>query len=335
MARLNQPADFSHATPAVSKVADVIAGSEAMSSPVLRPLSFEASLQSHGADQLPPSPLRRSSGQSPFSPADCRTLERLLRSTSVSSPPETPSPLEQSKHGAQLLQDTSSSPTVLSDRTEEAESYQSFGGETTDTGYEDEDDSMELSEGTECAMASDTLAVRNDPTLPYDSKYDRRLQESVSTHDEKERQRYSGQQTSIPKQPKSRRRGKSDIKANASTEGDAIRNGTNLPGERVATSRHSHMIYQDGDQISESADVVRSLRSLRPSLEKTLNGECAEEERTVHQQMPGFTVDGTREVHQTDSDEFKAVKEDSPAVMMRAQRRKVCQAHTRPASRRY
>jgi|SRR5690242_3847554 len=202
MARLNQPADFSHATPAVSQVADVIAGSDAMSSPVLRPLSFEASLQSHGADQLPPSPLRRSSGQSPFSPADCRTLERLLRSTSVSSPPETPSPLEQGKHGAQLLQDTPSSPTGLSDRTDEAESYQSFGGEMTDTGYEDEDDSMELSEGTECAN-------------------------------------------------------------------------------------------------------------------------------------PVAVLDGTREVDQTGPNEFQADKEDSAAVMMRAQHRKVCQAHTRPASRRY
>lgn len=330
MARLNQTADSAHATPVASRATDTIARSEAMSSPATRPLTFDASLQSHGTDNLPRSPLRRSSGRSSFSPADCRTLEKILRSASVSSSPLTPSPLDQRE---QQFPDYPSSAIVPKSYTPDDDSYRFVGGEATDTGYEDEDDSMELSEGMEGATASDTLAVLNDPTSPSVSKSDRRLQDSVSTHDEKDRLRYTGRQSSVTKQPRTKRRKKSD-KASAVPEGNTIEDITNLPEKRASTSRLSHLMNDDSDRHSESNGEAKPLNSLRLSLDKVVDKERVEQDPAELQEKPNSTVvrsltvqDGTEEADKLDFDGFDADKEDTTVVLTRVQRRKVCQAY--------
>ncbi|KAJ4992021.1 hypothetical protein SVAN01_02342 [Stagonosporopsis vannaccii] len=320
MARLNQSADFSHATPITSQATD------AMSSPAPRSLAFEASLQSHGADNLPHSPLRRSSGCASFSPADCPTLGRLLCNTNVSSPPQTLSSFEQ---GEPLLSDSPCSDSFSSDRTKEAVSYYVAGVETTDAGYEDEDDSTELSDSTEVATASAKLALLHDPISPSISKSDCRLQESVSIHEEKDRRRYNGRQSSISKSSKVERCEKSNTKANADTGGNTLEEVSNSPGKRDAAPRRLHVIHDDFDCQPESVDVVKPLGSLHLSLDEVRMRLRVEQERAGLQDTSNITalrslmvLGGTEEVNQFGFDEFDADKEDTTTVMMRAQRRK-------------
>ena len=64
---------------------------------------------------------------------------------------------------------------------EDAATY-AGGGEVTDTGYKADDDTLELSEAH--------LASVSDFDSPSVSKAERRLQDSASIHDERDRQRY-------------------------------------------------------------------------------------------------------------------------------------------------
>ncbi|KAF3001260.1 hypothetical protein E8E13_003604 [Curvularia kusanoi] len=206
MARLNRPRDSPHVIPAADrKSSPDVNTSTVMDSPILQPVSLDASLQSHGNYNLPSSPASRDS----VSPADCRTLEKILRAVSTSSAPQTPSPsglIEQ-----QLLDDGDGGVTFHSFTENEAAhaaqaAHRALGGEVTDAGYKDDDDSMELTEGLDSLTARSTSISDLDLVSTCVSKSERRLLDSVSMHAEKDRQRYVSRRSWTEQYPKTKYR---------------------------------------------------------------------------------------------------------------------------------
>lgn len=220
------------------------------SPPPLRPLSLDTGLQSHGNDNLPESPLRRGSSGPSLSPADCRTLKKVLRN--VASPPATPSPLEQSD---QLFPDGSCAGTTFT--SDQGDGYHLVGGEATDTGYEDEDNSMELSDGGETGT-DQVITSLGEPASPFVSKSERRLQESVSLHDEKEKMRYSsGQRSSTTKPTKTKRTQKGRTRSRDVEAGGKVEDVMNLPGKCVPPAHSLNIRHPNSDRSAMPADIEK------------------------------------------------------------------------------
>lgn len=321
MARLSRPADSSHITPVTGRKVDVITDTNTvMSSPTLCPLPLEASLQSHGTDNSPHSPTCRAS----LSLAERRTLEKILDDVSNSSTPKTPNPLvptEQTPprsaqysdaHGKSTLDDTG---------------FHAVRGEATDTGYEDEDDSMELSEGIENLTAR--LADLVSPSI---SKSERRLQDSVSMHDEKDRMRYTGRRSSVAKHSKTGRT-EQQRKTNDDLHGDTIEDVMNLTGKRILLTQSSKWGGGHADRQSMSENDKRT----RLGVEKKLKEELAKPKSTEHDDEAGIAIpcEGVTQVEaddieDSDLDGFDADKEDTILEAVRGWRRSVGKA--RPCS---
>lgn len=330
MARLNQPPDPSYATPANNRTSDAVtnSGLDMSSSAPLRLLSLETGLQSHGNDNLSASPQRRGSGRPSLSPADCRTLEKILHD--VVSPPATPSPLEQSD---KLFLDGGCASTAGA--VDGGDGYHFVGGEATGTGYEDEDDGMELSEGGEVDTAKKTVTSLGDPASPSVSKSDRRLQESVSVHDEKEKLRYSGgRRSSTTKRAKAKRQEQKRITPLEATGGDTIEDVMNIPGKRAAPARPLDLGRRDSDH--QVPDDINQLNRMRLSMEKVLEQERAEQEHAEGEGEPGVFIttslspqNKTEDLDESERDCFDADNKETQSRfslgITRVPHRKVCE----------
>ncbi|KAJ8107604.1 hypothetical protein OPT61_g8750 [Boeremia exigua] len=305
-------ADPPRAMPAADRAPDTITGFQSnMSSLPLRPLRLEVSPQSNETETLPHSPPRRSTDRSSLSPADCRTLEKVLRHANISSPPRTPSPLEQ---GEQPVTDAYRSVDISEDHKEEEESYQPVSGEATDTGYEDEDDSMELSDGSERGTADHDFSSFNSPDSPSVSRSDRRLQDSVSTHDEKDRLIYNSRRSSVTKQLKVKRR---EQGSDHVAQGETLEGNRNL-SEKRTSSEHSE------------PDGAKSLHGLRFSLEKVLEDDHVEQEHAEMGSEPGVSIVNIKEIHRIDDSDLDGFQADNEETVLRttgAQRRRSSQSH--------
>ncbi|KAF3050287.1 hypothetical protein E8E11_009121 [Didymella keratinophila] len=299
MARLSQAPDPLYTTPLSGRnPKPVDADQPNMPSPVpLRPLSLDTSLQSHGNDNLPDSPPRRGSNRPSLSPADCRTLEKILRD--VVSPPATPSPLEQ---GDRLFPDSDRAGTTGA--ANEEDGYHFVGGEATDTGYEDEDDSMELSEGEE-TITDQVVTLLGEPASPSVSKSERRLQESVSVHDEKEKMRYSSDhRSSTTRRTKTKRPQQERTASRDVTAGDTIEDVMNLSGKRAPPARWLDLGQLDSDRQADPDDI-KHLNSMRLSTEKVIKQERLNQEGVEGEEEPGVfvpTVPGPQDQAQDDED---------------------------------
>ncbi|KAJ4359326.1 hypothetical protein N0V95_002250 [Ascochyta clinopodiicola] len=269
MARLSQPAHSVYPTPTAGRGVDAVTGSTtAMSSPPLRALSLEASLQSHGNDSLPHSPRRRGSGLSTLSPADCRALRKILRDVCDSSPPSTPSRLEPSE---QLCAKTDLTISTV-DGIAADEDCALAGNEATDTGYEDEDDSMELSDGVEEATARDAMDVPGHHASQslLVSNANHRLQASVSAHDKKDGRRYGDGRSLSAKYSKAKRQERNHTDPIVAKEGDSIEGN-------------------DSD-CQPIPDDIKQLNLMRLSMEKVLDNERVKQERASREREPGIVV---------------------------------------------
>lgn len=308
MARLNQPPDLTYATPANNRTSDAVTNSrlDMSSSPPLRPLSLETGLQSYGNDNLSASPPRCGSGRPLLSPADCRTLEKILHD--VVSPPATPSPLEQSD---KLFIDGGCASTAGA--ADGGEGYHFVGGEATDTGYEDEDDSMELSEGGEVDTAKKTVTSLGDPASPSVSKSDRRLQESVSVHDGKEKLRYSrGRRSSTTKRIKAKWQEQKRITPLEATGGDTIEDVMNIPGKRAPPARPLDLGRRDSDH--QVPGDINQLNRMRLSMKKVLEQERAEQEHAEGEGEPGVFITTSlspEDLDESERDGFDADNEET------------------------
>jgi hypothetical protein len=330
MARLSQAPDPLYTTPLSSRTPKPIAGDQPNmpSSPTLRPLSHDTSLQSHSNDNLPASPPCGNSGHSSLSPADCRTLEKILRN--VASPPATPSPLEQND---QLFPDGGCADTAGT--ADEEHGYHCVGGEATDTGYEDEDDSMELSEGGG-TVTDQVVTSLGEFASPSMSKSERRLQESVSAHDEKEKMRYSsGRRSSTTRRTKTKRPQQERTTSRDATAGDTVEDVMNLSGKRAPPARSLDVGQSDSDRQAVP-DKIKQLNHLRLSVENVLEKERLEQERAEGEEEPGVfvsTIPGLQDQAQGDEEsELDGFAADDEQTQMRsslgisgAPRRKVCE----------
>lgn len=284
MARLSQAPDPLYTTTLSSRTPKRVASDEPNMgpSPTLRPLSLETSLQSHDNDNLSASLPCQISGPSSLSPADCHTLERFLRD--VASPPATPSPLEQNE---QLFPNGDCTGTTST--TDDEDEFHSVRGEATDTGYEDEDDSMELSEGGE-TVTDQVVTSLGEPDSRSASKSERRLQESVSAHDEKEKIRYSGgRRSSTIRGTKIRRRQQERMTLRDVTAGDTIEDVMNLPNKRVPTARLLDVGQLSSDREAVPDDIKQLIRASL-STERVLEQERLEQERAKGEDNPGVFV---------------------------------------------
>ncbi|KAF3046406.1 hypothetical protein E8E12_007850 [Didymella heteroderae] len=282
MARLSQAPDPLYTIPLSSRTPRPVAGDQPNmpSSPKLRPLSVETNLQVHVNDNDRNSPLPRFSGRASLSPADCRTLEKIL--SDVASPPATPSPLEQSN---QLSRDSGLASTVGA--TEEEDVSHLVRGEATDTGYED--DSMELSEGVENSTGQ-VVSPLKEPASPSVSEPSRHLQESVSAHDEKEKLRYSsGRHSSTTKRSKTNEPQCERNVTQDATASDTIEDVMNLPGKHAPPARSLDVGQPDSDRQAVPDDI-KQLTYMRLSTEKVLAKEQMEQERAEAEKEPGVFI---------------------------------------------
>ena len=261
-----------------------------MSSPTLCPLSLEVSLQSHGSDNLPPSPRRRSSDRPSLLPADSHTLSKILRDVSNNSPPATPSPLEP---GEQLFLETGhTSSATNDDPQDEEEGYHLVDDEAADTGYEDEDDSMELSEGVEGITADDTLTQVGEPTSPSVSDSEPRPQDSVSTHSEENKVKYIGRRSTsgVSAKPVKFKRRVSERSGIINTkQGDTIEDVMNLPDKRALPACPPDL-SRGNSHRQPVPDDIEQLNRLRLSMEKVLEDERVEQEQAECIVEPGVFI---------------------------------------------
>jgi hypothetical protein len=312
MARLTQAPDDLYTTPLSSRTSKAVASSKPNmpSSPPLRPLSLETSLQSHSNDNIPTSPPRRGSRRSSLSPADCHTLEKILRD--VASASATPSPVKQSD---QLLLDGSRASTAGT--ADEEDGYQPISGEATSTGYEDEDDNMELSEGGEF-VTDEIITSLGEPTSPSVTKSDRRLQESVSAHDEKEKLRYSsGRRSSTAKRTKTKCPEQERSTSQEVTTGDTIEDVMKIPSKCAPPACPLAPGRGDSDRQAVPDDL-RQLNRMRFSMEKVLEQERLDQERAEDEDEPGVFIstvagpqDQAQDHDESESDGFDADDEQT------------------------
>lgn len=280
MARLSKAPHPLYTIPLSSRTTKPVAGDQRSmpSSPPLRPLALEASLQSYGNDNLSASPPRQDSSHSSLSPADCRTLEKILRD--VSSPPATPSTLEQ---GDPLFPDDGRINTT--DTVEEEDGYHFIGGEATDTSCEGKDDSMELSEGEE--TVTDQVATSlGEPVSPSVSKIERRLQGGVSARDEKEKLGYSSsRRSSASRRSKTKRSQQDHTVSQDATGADTTEDLMNIPGKCTPPARPLDPARNNSDRQTTEDDITHLTR-MRSSTEKVLEQERLKQEHIESDKEP-------------------------------------------------
>jgi hypothetical protein len=216
-------------------------------------------------------------------------LNKILRDASHSSPPATPSPLEP---GEQLFANSDRMSNTIEGDAEDDESYHLIDDEATDTGYEDENGSMELSEGVEAAITDDILTQPGESTSPSVSYSERRLQDRVLTHIDKDRLRYTGRRSSLGASGKSVRFKRREQECNdpvEATQGDAIEDVMNLssklaPPARLQYLHRGYMIRQP------TPKDIKQQNRIRLSLESILQGERVEQEHSEHDEAPGVFI---------------------------------------------
>lgn len=317
MARLNRAADLSPSpSPATEYDSDAASGSDIAASPPLRTISLAASLQSHGSDNMTTSPAPRS----PLSPADCRTLEKLLRDVSNNSAPSTPSPLGPAEP---LYRNSSYQIDIPRIAAREVTSSRIVGGEATDTGYEDDNDSMELTDGMEDLTVH--LASLADVDSPFVSKSDRRPQDSMSMHDEEDKpRRYIRRCSSTTMPTKVKRGGQQDEKA--AGQDDTTESTENLSELPARSSRSSQSNPRRPVSKVHSKEMSRLVlqRKTRKRLSRQARVRFAGDHGSAIALSSAETVqDDAVDFEESDSEGFDADGEDTTDFLARAQHRQV------------
>jgi hypothetical protein len=123
-----------------------VVNTSVVSSPMLRthlrPTTLDAALETHGNDTaLPPSTPAIDKEHSPLTPADCRTLKKILDDVHGASPVASPQQQDESLLSLASTENRSSV-TGIEDELQYIKPRFSYGDEL-EAGYEDEDDSME------------------------------------------------------------------------------------------------------------------------------------------------------------------------------------------------
>jgi hypothetical protein len=121
--------------------------SPAMPTTSLQPTTLDAALKTHSNDTatVPSSPPVETA-RSPMTPADLRTLKKILNDTQSPSPPISPVIRQQDDSLLNITtSEDRSSDTGIEDEVQYVEKQFNYGDEREE-GYEDEDDSMELSD---------------------------------------------------------------------------------------------------------------------------------------------------------------------------------------------
>jgi hypothetical protein len=227
-------------------------------SPVpLHPISLTASLESHRNDNLTPSPPRKGSGSLKFSPADCCTLKKILSDMGTDSPPSTPSPVE--LRDQPFVHSGRTSSTVNDRPAEEVDRYQLVGDEA-ETGYEDEDDSMELSEDGEDDTVEDVMNLPSRHASPGTPYHGHSLRDRLLIPNEIEKLKQSN--------------------CRPSNESYMEPDWLGLPQELGHTQT-------DRQPIS---DEIRERNQLRFLMEKVLGAERMDQECTTRKQEPGIFI---------------------------------------------
>ncbi|KAJ4322054.1 hypothetical protein N0V94_002633 [Neodidymelliopsis sp. IMI 364377] len=286
MARLSRPADFSHSP----IVADRPIASSSVASPILttsplRSIPVKASPRSHGNENLSPSPTCEGSGPLSLSPAGCRTLKKTLSDVESLT---APSSLTSTQSGELPFPNTDNAGNTEDDNLGGGDSrYQLVAEEATDAGYEDEDDSMELSDSAEDRI--DTAV--NSAVVSYGHKststsQHRRLQDSVSIHDEMEKLKYSDRRLSYVGAKRLERKHRVLEKDGWP---DTMEDVMNLPGSHAPPARPQNLRQHDSDQ-STISDDIKHLNQLRLSMEKVLEDERVAHERAERKQESGVFI---------------------------------------------
>ena len=197
---------------------------------------------------------------------------------------------------------------------EDAATY-AGGGEVTDTGYKADDDTLELSEAH--------LASVSDFDSPSVSKAERRLQDSASIHDERDRQRYRSNSwaTKFSQAKRSEEQHKTDHHA----PGNPFAGTTNLPGKRASSSQQNCGVTDPCLLPGDS----KQLKQTRLSAEKSFEEDRLDYEQSEQTDEPGLAISHADTTHakaddldDSELDGFDADKEDTPQVAG-PQRRKV------------
>lgn len=287
MAKLNQPANFSHALPAAYRTSDTITPSlMAMSSPPLRPISLQASLQSHGNDNLPPSSPHKGSPPSLLSPTDCRTLKKILRDVGHSSPPATPYSVER---GEQLFADTDRTGRNLDDSADKDDESYHFSDETVGTGYEDDGDSMELSEGMEGNTMETSNSLPGSRVSSAVSCSNLQPQGSVSRHDSRDRLDCTTHGPLIAEYQEAGWGEPNHHNLTKPLEGDTIEDCMNLPGKCAPPARPQALVRKGLYHRPVPVEISKMDR-MRLSTEKILENERVEQECTTLEPEPGVFI---------------------------------------------
>jgi hypothetical protein len=166
--------------------------------------------------------------------------------------------------------------------------YQLVTEEATNAGYEDEDDSMGLSDSAEDDIDTvvDSSVASYGHKSTNTSQQHRRLQDSVSVHDEMERRKYSDRHLSYVKAKRLERKHKALDKDGGP---DTIEDVMNLPGSHAPPARPQNLHHRDSEQQT-IYDDFKHLNQLRLSMEKVLEDERAAHERAERKQEPGIFI---------------------------------------------
>jgi hypothetical protein len=133
----------------------------------LQHIPLDAALKFHGNDTAPPPSTPAADGtRTPLSPSDCRTLKKILEGVQSPSPLASPRLIKHNDalFGVEYSQDGSSD--IGNEGEIQYTQKQYDYGDEADEGYEDEDDSMELSDAVEESL--DDSVVHEDQSMLLD-----------------------------------------------------------------------------------------------------------------------------------------------------------------------
>lgn len=246
----------------------------------LQTISLEASLQTHGSDT-----------SASLSPADCRTLKKILQDVRTASPRAPQHVGDRGKSlSAEISIDSESSASGREDEVQYSEKQYDYGDEAEE-GYEDEDDSMDLSDVVEEVHYADGDTIEDIMNLPGRTASPAPSQDFSSFY-------HHNQAT-----PEEIR----DIKLRrASIEKE-------LEDELLA--------QQHGDMADQE---VKDIKLRRAAIRKELEDELLTQQHVYVPDMEGDTcdyisaVDGFRDdaLHLSDDPEFRAVQEIQAEIGM-------------------
>jgi hypothetical protein len=279
----------------------------------LQPIPLNMALETHGNDTAltPPVTLQSAStSHEPLSPADCRTLKMLL--TDV----RTPSPLASSSVGEQdgsllsIGDDTAGdddSDAGNEDQVQYTE-LQYAVGDKRQGGYQDEDDSMQLSDTTEGAAQYIPGDERDEGYADEDESMDFSDVAGEETDDYDVR---SASTTDVEQ----RKLSDASNGGHVWSDGDTIEDIMNIPGKTASLGRELDLggVYRHDQSTPEH---VWEIKAQRAEIEKEVEAERLDQERrdaaVIEKEAFGPDAISDEEtddaVHLSDDTEFRAIE---------------------------